>query len=54
MTNPTANSEGQSTQGGETGAGSESAQTQPPPDRSWIEFDIGIRSQDPDTITRKG
>jgi len=50
VTQPADGSDAQADQGGGTGPECEGP---PPPDRSWIEFDVGIRSQDPDTITRK-
>jgi hypothetical protein len=50
MTNPSQGAEGQPTQ-------QSGAQPEPPPpprpDRSWIEFDVGLRNQDPATIEHK-
>ncbi|MCA2304844.1 hypothetical protein JF770_14850 [Mycobacterium intracellulare] len=51
MTNPSQSAGGQSSS---TDAGGQDAPPPPPPpDRSWIEFDIGIRNQDPGVIERK-
>lgn len=59
MTTDTPNAEGQGG-GGQTPSTTPTSGQLPtdpaptPPDRSWIEFDIGLRNQDPRGITRKG
>ncbi|HTX94019.1 MAG TPA: hypothetical protein VME67_03760 [Mycobacterium sp.] len=56
MTNPSQSAEGQP--GAEGGAEGAPPPLPPPPprrrpDRSWIEFDTGIRNQDPGVVERK-
>jgi hypothetical protein len=48
MTDPSQSAEGQPTS--ESGG---QAETEPPPDYSWIKFDVGLRHQDPATIEHK-
>lgn len=49
MTNPSRGAEGQPTQQ----SGAPPPPPPPPPDVSWIEFDIGLRNQDPAAIEHK-
>jgi hypothetical protein len=54
VTNPSQSAEGQS--GPEVNVQAEPVSPQPPPpppDRSWIEFDIGIRNQDPGVVEHR-
>jgi hypothetical protein len=51
MTNPSDGAEGQPTH--QSLAQPDPTPPQPPPDRSWIEFDVGLRNQDPATIEHK-
>jgi hypothetical protein len=51
MTNPSDGAEGQPTH--QSVAQPDPTPAQPPPDRSWIEFDVGLRNQDPATIEHK-
>jgi hypothetical protein len=50
VTNPSHGAENQPNQ--DVGA-QPGATAGPPPDRSWIEFDVGLRNQDPEAIERR-
>jgi len=51
MTNPSQSADGQP--GAQAAAQDAPPPPPPPPDRSWIEFDVGLRNQDPNVIENK-
>ncbi|MGV0041675.1 hypothetical protein [Mycobacterium colombiense] len=51
MTNSSENAEDQSIP--EVNTQAETAPSPTTPDRSWVEFDLGMRSQDPNVIQHK-